>query len=132
MLKHIRYKSEYIVKLFICLIVLLTCNSCTTKSNNKQELYAVRLTTADKSTQIFITYKYPTEKIRDVALQKNQDLDVYGISFSLGNSVVVAKKGEETRSFKIPGSYFINILSDESLASGKTFSPFEGKRHPGR
>lgn len=100
------------------------------KNNNTQEISVVRLTNPNKNIQIIITYKYPTEKIRDVVLTENQDLNVYGISFTLGNSAITAKKEKEIKSFRIPGSYYINICPDESWESGKPFSPFEGKIHP--
>lgn len=100
------------------------------KNNNTQELSAIRLTNPNKNIQVFITYKYPTEKMRDVVLTENQDLNIYGISFTLGNNAITAKKEKEIKSFQIPGSYYINILLDGSWKSGETFSPFEGKRHP--
>lgn len=84
--------NKYIIQLLLAFICLLTCNNCIMKNNNTQELSIVRLTNPNKNVQIIITYKYPTEKIRDVVLTENQDLNIYGISFTLGNSVITAKK----------------------------------------
>ncbi|MEG2989609.1 MAG: hypothetical protein RR807_09410, partial [Oscillospiraceae bacterium] len=88
------------------------------------------LFTPNKNITIFITYKYPAKKTRDVVLTENQDLNIYGISFTLRNSAIIAKKEKEIKSFPIPGTYYINILLDGSLESGETFSPFEGIIHP--
>lgn len=102
------------------------------QNNDSDESNIVKLINSDKNAQIIITYDYPTKKIREIILDKNQEISVYGISFILKDDIIVASRGKEMKKFQIPGSYYINISPDESWDIVKPFSPFEGKNHPKR